>query len=427
MVFPNLVKFQVKETEQSITPFAGLALIGRLAKQLKLLNRIDQTLPFKERERGFHPSEVVMSIANVFLAGGTCLNDVHAFDSDAALTKLFGIEKFPDDSTLGAFLRKFTKLSIFRLGHINTALIRRLISEQGLSRLTIDSDSSIFPSHKKDAHWTYLEKIRGYNPLFASIAELHHAIPFAVFREGNAAPQSHALSFSHALWQAFPEGLDLWFRLDSAWFRADVLDFWHEKGAHFAITADLDSSVIKSCKSIPEKDWKRASWDPTVSIAETVHVLSKSKRAYRLIVLRFPKLQPDLFDDRFHYHAIFTNIDDWELEAVVVWRRKRFGDEHLFDEFKNDLGAKHIPCDDFLPNAAFFQILVLAYNLVQYLKFRFLPKNWHSVSIKTFRFNWITVAASVTVHARRICLNLFKDYAHIKLFERLSWRLLAVG
>ncbi len=83
MVFPNLVKFQVKETDQSITPFAGLALIGRLAKQLRLLDRINQTLPFKERERGFHPSEVVMSIANVFLAGGTCINDVHAFDSTA--------------------------------------------------------------------------------------------------------------------------------------------------------------------------------------------------------------------------------------------------------------------------------------------------------------------------------------------------------
>ncbi len=171
MVFPNLVKFQVKETDQSITPFAGLALIGRLAKQLRLLDRINQTLPFKERERGFHPSEVVMSIANVFLAGGTCLNDVHAFDSDAALTKLFGIKKFPDDSTLGVFLRKFTKLAIFRLGHLNTTLVRRLISEQGLSRLTIDSDSSIFPSHKKDALWTYVEKIRGYNPLFASIAD----------------------------------------------------------------------------------------------------------------------------------------------------------------------------------------------------------------------------------------------------------------
>jgi len=39
----------------------------------------------------------------------------------------------------------------------------------------------------------------------------------------------------------------------------------------------------------------------------------------------------------------------------------------------------------------------------------------------------LAVAASVTVHARRICLNLFKDYSHVKLFERLSWRLLAVG
>ncbi len=73
----------------------------------------------------------------------------------------------------------------------------------------------------------------------------------------------------------------------------------------FTITAVQDEAVKKTIKTIKEEDWR------TYEIAETIHTMDKTTEDFRLIVLRCPKLQPDLFDpDPYFYHAIATNREE---------------------------------------------------------------------------------------------------------------------
>jgi len=77
-------------------------------------------------------------------------------------------------------------------------------------------------------------------------------------------------------------------------------------------TIRQDKTVKEAIKNIPEKEWKRFR-DREGNLtdreyAETIHCMRKSKEAFRLVVLRWKKKQPELFDkEKFNYFAIATN------------------------------------------------------------------------------------------------------------------------
>jgi hypothetical protein len=72
-----------------------------------------------------------------------------------------------------------------------------------------------------------------------------------------------------------------------------------ERQETFTITADQDRAVKAAIRQIPESDWK-AYWTregiaTDQEIAETVHSLNESQQSFRLMVVRWKNLQPNLF------------------------------------------------------------------------------------------------------------------------------------
>ena len=71
----------------------------------------------------------------------------------------------------------------------------------------------------------------------------------------------------------------------------------------------------------------------------------------------------DLAKER--YHVIVTNADEsLSAEEIVRFYRQR-GDtsENRIKEFKNGFNLSYLPSSDFIANAFYFQIGVLAHNL----------------------------------------------------------------
>ena len=76
---------------------------------------------------------------------------------------------------------------------------------------------------------------------------------------------------------------------------------------------------------------------------ETIHTVNKGKTAFRLVVLRWKKEQPELFDDEnYCYHAIATNL---ECKAEdVVWQYNSIADaENMIKELKIGFGMEEMP------------------------------------------------------------------------------------
>jgi hypothetical protein len=194
-------------------------------------------------------------------------------------------------------------------------------------------------------------------------------------------------------------------RADSAAYQAAIFNYCEEANKVFAIGADQDAAVKTAIAAIPEGEWKTFR---DGEIAETVHCMNKTNKAFRLIVMRRP-LEPDLFGDKspYRYHAIASNRVDEDAAATMAWYSKR-GDasENRIKDLKIDFGMEYMPCGSFQADAVFFAIGALTYN--RYLGFRYnaLDKGWEHSQVQTVRWRLFQTAGKIVRHGRQVFLKI---------------------
>jgi hypothetical protein len=411
-VFP---RFQLVPTRTSTTAFAGLPLFAHLAESLGLIPALSQRLHFlKRRQRGYAVWQFVLSLMLLLIAGGESLTDIQLLQADRSLKRLLGWPRLPAATTLGQFLHRCTRRALKALSTVVTFLAIKAIQQRLIDSLTLDFDATLLEAHKKLAQYTY-EKFPGYDPLLCFVAETGMVLT-GLFRPGNASPSGNALSFLRSSLKRLPPWVaSIRLRSDSAWYNHQVMDFCHDRGIHFTIAAVLTEPLLEAARAIPEESW--CYLDKTNEVAETVHVVGDSVRAYRAIVLRSPLKQTEMFTGAYSYYVIMTNITDWTPAQVARWHRRRATAENIIKELKHGFGLGRLPCGELLANAAYFEANLLAYNLVQIYKRLVLPAGWQQCTIKTVRLRLINLGAVVVRHARRLALKVPSDYPY--------WQLLA--
>jgi hypothetical protein len=104
--------------------------------------------------------------------------------------------------------------------------------------------------------------------------------------------------------------------------------------------------VKAAIAAIPESEWKPFR---DGEIAETVHCMNKTNKAFRLIVVRRPR-DLDLFEEKspYRYHVIASNRANEDAAATMKWYSKR-GDtsENRIKELKIGFGMEYMPCGSF--------------------------------------------------------------------------------
>jgi len=66
--------------------------------------------------------------------------------------------------------------------------------------------------------------------------------------------------------------------------------------------------------------------------------------------------------------------------------------------------------------------VILAYNLIQAMKYLLLPESWRSLTIKSLRFRLFRLGGVIVRHARSLTLNLPEGYPYFRLYESLAYR-----
>ncbi len=117
--------------------------------------------------------------------------------------------------------------------------------------------------------------------------------------------------------------------------------------------------------------------------------------------------------------SLQTNADEEEMSSqdVVIFYRKR-GDtsENRIKELKNGFNLKYLPTSNFIANAFYFQIGILAYNLFVLFK-ETLHKSWQHHTIQTLRYKLYNIAGKVITHSRQTILKVNKQF--IELLENI--------
>jgi len=429
MILQNLEIYKVSTTKQSITSFAGLPLLLGMARSLGLEEQLN-ALPLKERQRGYSPAETTLTLMGLLQAGGVALDDVSLLRGDAGMQGLLG--DLPAANTLGEYLRRYSLRTVCRLGQIQLGTAAKVIRACKMKAVTLDVDSFFLESQKSGVEMNY-EGLWGYNPVAVTCAELK--MPMAgLFRPGAASPMANLAGLLKRVTKALP-GIGLRVRSDSAGYQAGVVRVCKESGSAFTITVRKDDGGMETIRDIPEDAWGKydgGAWENrNTEIAETLHCFSGAADlpAYRMIVLRWLKEQPELLDrDPYEYHGVLTSYDNWTAGLVLQFHRTRQdGSENVNKELSGGFGLSKLPCREMIANAAYFQMALLADTVFVATKHLVLPESWRTWTIKTVRFRLIRLAAVVARRSRYLWLKISPDYQFREVFEEARWRLLGLA
>ena len=282
-------------------------------------------------------------------------------------------------------------------------------------------DATLIEAEKCDAQWSY-KGVKGYMPLLGFLFETPVCLVDEC-REGNVSPGAGHLAFYRQCQARLPQGKRIAaYRADSASYQAELINALEADGVRWAITADQDAAVKGLIRGLREEAWQEPVPGCGYEVAETVHTMHKSTHAFRLIVKRERRRQPDLLDREVYiYHAVASN---WPTElktahAVLRWHTQRGQAEHVHKELKAGFGLERMPCGESHANAVFFRLGVLAYNLFIGFKRLACPGSWARQMIATVRWTLVQVAWRIVRHAGRVILKLVVDPGTLALFQQI--------
>jgi hypothetical protein len=420
MIRQTILPFKLEMTRDLITPHAGLALLGEFAVGLGLLKSVDKHLPTPGSGAGYHPSEYVFPLILMLNGGGRSLEDTRQIRADEGLREILPLERIPSSDAFGDWLRNMgVNGGLPGLEQVNRRLLKRGMKHDGITGYTLDIDATGIEAEKQTAKMTY-KGFKGYMPIGGHLAENGFVVGDE-FRDGNVSPASRNLAFIKHCVRQMAQGKTITaLRSDSAAYQAEIINYCEGNGIQFAIGADLDPSVLRAIEAIPEDDWKPYK---NGSIAETIHSMEKTDKAFRLIVIRRP-YQSTLFfeeDERVKYTVIATNRTE-SAEDVVTWYNQR-GEcsENRIKELKIGFGMERMPCGQLTANAVFFRIGILAYNLFRLFTLRVLSPSWHRHQVQTVRWRLYQIAGKIVFHGGQVFLKVRRGLC--QLFTDIRFRI----
>jgi hypothetical protein len=376
-------------------------------------------------------------------AGADCIDDLGLL-RDGAMETVFGGVRAP--STLGSFLRSFTWGNVRQLDKAHRGLTaalaadpRLLPGKEELAFIDVDSTQErVYGYQKQGAAFGHAKVqgksllLKGLNPLISVISTPLAApvIGPARLRGGSAGSARGAAGLAaEAIGTAREAGCTgkILARFDSAFYNSAVIGTVIRHGAHFSVTAPVNSSVRAAIAAIPEDAWTpiqypQAIWDDQLEcwvsdaeVAETGYTAFTSKKkseqvTARLIVRRVrarnekeAQGQGEFFP-AYRHHAAFTDSPFETLQAEGQHR-----DHAIVEQVIADLNAgplAHLPSGVFNANAAWLVLAAMAHNLLRAAATR-AGTRYAKARTATVRRDLITMPARTARHGRgKLALHL---------------------
>ena len=418
-----------------LTSRAGLLAIGQLMDSLSLTERIDKHFPQPKSNRGYKPSEFIKTLILMQHEGSFHLDEVRHIQDDEALRTVLDLEKLPQATTIGDWLRRMGSQPQIQEAwvKVNKAVLQSALHR--CKKVTLDIDATEIVAHKADAQWTY-NKNKGFMPMVGHIAETGQVVAVD-FREGNVPPAKDNLAFIKQCQQALPEGCALKaLRIDAAGYQIKIIEYCDEQGIDYAIRAKTSATMRAQIDAAGDTDWhplinKKGKEISGQDTYRTSFCIGKYEKAFTLIIQRTAikgqaNLDLDLDSQEnsnaisqggYVYRAIATNRDELSDSQVVHWYNQRAEDsENRIKELKLDFGGDTLPCSDFNANALYFLISSLSYNLFALMR-QLLPEELAHHRAMTLRWRLYAIAAKVVKTGRQLFVKMQEK--HQTLLERV--------
>jgi hypothetical protein len=335
-----------------------------------------------------------------------------------------------------------SKEALKALCKVNKGMVGFVQNNRAVQTATLDMDATLVETDKADALWCY-KGYRWYQPFNTWWAE-QGLVLHTEFRDGNVPAGFEQRRVLEEAIDCLPRGITkVRMRSDTAGYQHEVLKYCDREDnkwcgrIEFTVGCDVTPEFKKAVMEIENEDWsvlmkRERSGELTETTREWAEVCfvpnaighSKHGCAYRYLAIRepmqdqlmLPGMEPyagelpfqTMVKDKVRYKVfgIVSNMD-WNGQELIEWHYERCGrSEQAHSVMKEDLAGGRLPSGDFGENAAWWWIMILAFNLNAALKSLVLGGKWVQKRMKAIRFYLINIPARVIGRSRQLSLHL---------------------
>ena len=422
---------------KNITPYGGLGLFRNFIRKIGIEKVLDKVNPPQTEEisqGGYSVGKKIMSLVYGLVCGLERPADTEVLQKDKVVQTVIGYDTYPDQTTFSRFLQSFSVWGAKEIGDKGARMLLQVRHNfRDFFKLTLDMDSHIRPvyGNQQRAKVGYNPKKPGrksYHPLFCFIGETRDFL-LGKFRAGDKYTSTGDIRLLKECLRLIPRHIrQLYLRADSGFYSFDFLRFLERHMIQYAVVAKLYSTIQMQLGGLSYRDIGGG-----VEVSEFEYRLTNGKETLpcRMIVIREEiksdkkaKKEPRLFELKgYSYQVIATNIRKGAPEDVWRFYNGRANIENMIKEAAQGFGLEVSPSHCYAGNMAYFQIGMLAYNLMNWFKEAALNQNQHKKMLKWIRHHFFLIAGKLVRTGRCLHLKLSQNYPWQEEYRKAETRL----
>jgi hypothetical protein len=341
------------------------------------------------------------------------------------------------------------------VGRVNEALVASVQRHSPHREATLDIDATLQETTKREALFCY-EGYRAYQPVTTYWAETGMAL-LSEFRDGNVPAGHDMLRIVKESLGALPAGVDrVRVRMDSAGYQHEVLRFCatgddgERDIIEFTVSNDMTEEFRRAATELEEDEWKPLyrvergrelatgqEWAEVVYIPNAI-AFTKDAPVYRYLAIRelvkqgvLPGMDGTQAQMEFSFATIRCGGKTYRVKGVVTnregdgaelirWHYERCGkSEEAHAVMKTDLAGGCLPSGKFGASAAWWGIMVLAFNLHAAMRLLALPGGLKKKRLKAIRFALIDTPARLVEHSRQLFIRLGRGHPALEWLSEM--------
>lgn len=382
---------RISFTGSAFTHFGGVYLIHEFLRNLRFRSFLHEYVRFEQRNNDFTLSELLVALLYPMILGLERTEVSALLNINGVFQYITGLRRFPDPQTLRRFLIRAAPDVLPQLRDAHDRLRTHFLCLPTLpSGFWIDCDSTARTLYGKQQEGV----VKGYNPAHPGkksyhpliITEGHRGDCLAgILRFGNAHTAEGVQELFARVLPVLPHRERLRLRADSGFYDGSFIAAVRDV-ADFAVIAKMTTPIKTRIASL--------SYTPaphgfaTASFPYRPHGWDRDEN---FIALRrtLPPAEEDeqttLFTlERYAYSVMVSNLPLQPYQAFSFYG-DRMGMERIIRILKEDYLFGTAPTADFLANALYAEISILAYNLIIWFRRLCLPDDWQSFTLPIIR------------------------------------------
>jgi hypothetical protein len=416
--------------DRDLTHFGGIFLIHSFCRKLRIRAHLRKTVRIDQRISRYQPADLIMAIIYALIVGIPRLRKTKILQGNGAFQRIVGLERYPHASSLRRFLKRASFETNEDIGRIHDHLRRTLINlPHPRSSLLFDFDSSVLTVYGNSiagaevGYNPHRRGARSYRPLLCFESRTHD-FWHGILRPGNIPDRTGTVGFLHACLAKIPPRLyRIRLRADAGFYCREFVDALELAEIGYVIVATVTKRLRRKLGALRYRRFRRG------RTAASFHYQPYGwSRPRRFVVIRYrlpdkDTAQASLFPSRrYGYRVYVTNLP---LRADKVWYFYcgRANVELNIRELKESYALSKIPTNSYVGNQFYFNLLLLAYSIINWFKRLCLPADYQTATVETIRTDFLVLPARLVNTSHRNILKLPAEYVTQQAIDQIVGRI----